>query len=309
MQETPPVAGASTPEANDGLDFINPLDEPVNEKSYATAGLNTDGLDLNTPIPEPKFTPPPIQPKAATPQPEKPKPEPLNPEMRNLSKADTSMAASHMAKMILQGYEWVHTLGNKWLQIPERKLMRLQEEGEINLNVMIDYDYGKKIRAGDIIQDYNEQVKDILTVSDEFKQEATPLLEKVLAKRGIGMTDEQMLIYLFGKDLATKSIIMFQQKSQTKQLIEAIKMATQARYAQVATPAPPPPPPPPPPPASNDYGYGGQQQQQQQQQQQEQQSTTVVAGQQQSAPYVEPEEQGYKPKVKRPRGRIPTKKD
>jgi hypothetical protein len=226
------------PEERKAVDF-NPLDEQVNEKAYTTPNTNTQGIDLNAPIPEPRFTPPPMDKRTINQdQPKQPKPEPMNPEMKNLGKKDTEMAAGHMAKLIIQGYEWMHQLANKGLQVSEKKLNKLQAEGEINLNAMIDYDYGKKIRAGDFFVEYNQQVSNVLTVSQEFKDEATPLLEKVLAKRGIGMTDEQMLMFVFGKDIAAKSMIFFQQKAQMNHMLSSIKEATMAQYAQAAPPPP-----------------------------------------------------------------------
>jgi hypothetical protein len=224
------------PEERKAVDF-NPLDEQVNEKAYTTPNTNTQGIDLNAPIPEPRFTPPPMDKRTINQeQGKQPKPEPLNPEMKNLGKKDTEMAAGHMAKLIIQGYEWMHQLANKGLQVSEKKLNKLQAEGEINLNAMIDYDYGKKIRAGDFFVEYNQQVSNVLTVSQEFKDEAKPLLEKVLAKRGIGMTDEQMLMFVFGKDIAAKSMIFFQQKAQMNHMLASIKEATMAQYAQAAPP-------------------------------------------------------------------------
>lgn len=233
------------------VDF-NPLDEPVNEKRYTSPNVNANPNDLNKPIEEPRFAPPPMQ-KKTIPQFEekKPKPEPFNPDMKNIPKKETEMAAAQMAKLIIQGYEWMHQLANKGLQISEKKLIKLQAEGEINLNAMIDYDYGKKIRAGEFFQDYNEQVKNILYVSDTFKEETTPVLERVLAKRGVGMTDENYLLFLFGKDIAEKSMIFFQYKSQMNYMIESIKEATMSQFVQQAPPPPPsqrqstPPPPPP----------------------------------------------------------------
>lgn len=136
----------------------------------------------------------------------------------------------------MQGYEWMHDLANKGLQVSEKKLNKLQAEGEINLNAMIDYDYGKKIRAGEFFQEYNEQVKGVLKVSDEFKEETIPVLERVLAKRGVGMTDEQYLMFLFGKDIAAKSMIFFQQKAQMNYMIESIKQATMSQFVQQAPP-------------------------------------------------------------------------
>jgi hypothetical protein len=221
------------------IDF-NPLDEQVNEKPYTIPNVNTTGVDMNAPIEEPRFSPPPIDKiKRDTPKP--PPRDPINPEMKHLGKKDTDMAAGYAAKLIMQGYEWMHELGNRFLQVSEKKLNKLQADGEINLNAMIDYDYGKKIRAGEFFKEYNNQNKDLLQVSDEFKAEAMPLLEKVLAKRGIGMTDEQMLIFVFGKDIAAKTMIIFQQKAQMNMMIASIKEATTGMYA------PPPPSPPPPP--------------------------------------------------------------
>lgn len=268
------------PEERKPVDY-NPLDEAVNEKPYTTPNVNTSNVNLNAPIEEPRFAPPPIDTKRNIKQDQKPpKPDPVNPEMRNLGKKDTEMAASHMAKLILQGYEWMHDLANKGLKVSEKKLNKLQADGEINLNAMIDYDYGKKIRAGDFFIEYNQQVANVLQVSPEFKEEVTPILEKVLAKRGIGMTDEQMLMFMFGKDIAAKSMIFFQQKAQMNMMIASIKEATTSQYAQAA---PPPPPPP-------------------QQQPTAQTTRTTAPVQREEVIAVEPEEYEIEPK-KRQRGR------
>ena len=217
---------------------INPLDEAVNEKAYSRPNFNATTEDLNKPISEPSFAPPPIQ----KPQVEREDPrkrEPVNPEFSGLPKKDKEMAASHMAKLILQGYEWIHDLGNKGLKVSEKKLNKLQAEGEMNLNAMIDYDYGKKMRAGDFFKEYNYQVEGILKVSDEFKEEVTPVLERVLAKRGVGMTDEQLLMFMFGKDIAAKSMMFFQQKQQLNFMIQSIKEATSSQFVQQAPPPQP----------------------------------------------------------------------
>jgi len=216
---------------------INPLDEAVNEKTYSRPNYNASVDDLNKPIEEPRFAPPPMQ-KPNVEREDPKKREPVNPEFSGLPKKDKEMAASHMAKLILQGYEWIHDLGNKGLKVSEKKLNKLQAEGEMNLNAMIDYDYGKKMRAGDFFKEYNQQVEGILKVSDEFKEEVTPVLERVLAKRGVGMTDEQLLMFMFGKDIAAKSMMFFQQKQQLNFMIQSIKEATAGQFVQQASPQP-----------------------------------------------------------------------
>ena len=215
---------------------LNPLDEPVNEKRYTQPIVNASTADLNKPIQEPSFAPPPLQPKNISSNDEPRKREPINPEMKSIPKKETEFAAKQAAQMIIQGYEWAHGLANNALKVSEKKLNQLQAEGEINLNAMIDYEFGKPIRAGEFFQIYNQQVTNVLTVSDEFKEEATPVLERVLAKRGIGLTDEQYLMYLFGKDIAAKSVLFFQHKAQLNFMIENIKAATTSQYARQAPP-------------------------------------------------------------------------
>jgi hypothetical protein len=229
--------------------IVNPLDEPVNEKSYTNANVNVEGADFTKPIDEPRFTPPPFQKR--NPQEEKKNQEPVNPEMKNLSKKETALATQQMAKLILSGYEMLHGFANKAVQISEKKLNKLQADGEINLNAMVEYSYGQRIRAGDFFQEYNNQAGNLFSVSDEFKEEVTPVLERVLAKRGIGITDENLLVILFAQDLAVKGGLFFQQKQTLNLMIESIKQATTAQFTYSAPPPPPPPPPPqqtPPPP-------------------------------------------------------------
>ncbi|MBM3201302.1 MAG: hypothetical protein FJZ56_02715 [Chlamydiae bacterium] len=227
---------------------LNPLDEVVDERRYTRPNVDAHNMDFSKPIDEPRFTPPPLQPRNISTNTEPRKREPINPEMKNIPKKETEMAAAQAAALIIQGYEWAHDLANKGLLVTEKKLNKLQAEGEINLNAMIDYDYGNKIRAGDFFQDYNKQVDGLLKVSDEFKEEVKPVLERVLAKRGIGLTDEQYLIYLFGKDIAAKSMIFFQQKAQLNYMIDSIKQATTAQYVPQAPPRPSRPPSKPEPP-------------------------------------------------------------
>jgi hypothetical protein len=97
------------------------------------------------------------------------------------------------------------------------------------------------MRAGDFFKEYNNQVEGILKVSDEFKEEVTPVLERVLAKRGVGMTDEQLLMFMFGKDIAAKSMMFFQQKQQLNFMIQSIKEATAGQFVQQAPPPQPQP--------------------------------------------------------------------
>lgn len=218
----------------------NPFISPVNEKPYSQMNVNVEQQRMYAPIPEASLNSNTIDGNenaygmlngemagmggaslGGSNQ-------SFNPSMNNLSDKDTKESAEHLAKAIVDGYEQLHVLGNNWLQISQKELNNLVAEGLVNLNVEIPYEYGKFIPAGELIKEVNEQNKDVLSVSKEFRKEVIPLLTKILAKRGVGMTDEQKLMFIVGKDLVLKGIVIYQVKSATKQLIEVIKEYTNA---------------------------------------------------------------------------------
>jgi hypothetical protein len=180
---------------------------------------------------------------------------PFNPMMNDIPDADKKMGAQHMAKLLVDGYEQLHVFGNKALQVPERKIRKLEKEGLIDLSIPIPYEYGKTITAGEFLQDFNEQNKDALSVSKEFKKEVTPVLTRVLEKRGAGLTDEQYLGYLVGKDLVVKLVIVAQLRTTMNDMINVIKDYTEATRAGGGVPSQPQPTQPQPQPTQPQQVY------------------------------------------------------
>jgi hypothetical protein len=226
----------------------NPLMDNVNEKPYSSQGITASQEQLQYAIPEPSYQP---QSVGSRENPYKTiqngcrmssggadkESTPINPSMNPLGDAEKKEGAKHMAKLIIDGYEQMHIFANKGLQFNPSKLRKLESEGLIDLSIPLPDGYGNTITAGGFIQEFNEQSKDSLTVSSSFKKEATPILERVLAKRGAGLTDEQMLIYIFGKDIAIKGVLFYQMKSTMNEMIEIIKQQTES-YKEGGTPPP-----------------------------------------------------------------------
>ena len=223
----------------------NPLDEAVNEKVYTRPNASFTATELNTPIAEPSFNPPP-QPK------EKAKQEPFNPDLKDVSGKDKELAASYVANMIMDGYELVHVLANNALIFNEKKLAKLERNGDIDLSLPIQYG-SQQISLGEFISKFNQNNTNLLKVTPEFRQEVMPVLIKVLEKRGAGMTDEQYLMFLFAKDIGVKSIIAFQAIGEMREMknvmIEHTRMMKemmsrgQMPPTMQATPPPPQPEP------------------------------------------------------------------
>ena len=226
----------------------NPLMDNVSEKPYSVQNVTVSQEELSGFIPEPTYQPQSIggrqnpyktirdggsmsggeasASEGAT----------VNPSMNQVPDADKKEGAKHLAKLIVDGYEQLHGFANMGLQFNQRKLRRLESEGEIDLSIPVPDGYGNSVTAGGFIEEFNEQSKDTLTVSPQFKKEVTPILERVFAKRGAGLTDEQMLMYLFGKDIAVKGVIFYQMKGQMNDMIEIIKEQTAAYRGGGGTP-------------------------------------------------------------------------
>jgi hypothetical protein len=242
----------------------SPFSDNVNEKPYTASQGGLSQEQLMGAIPEPMYQSQPLNTRdnpydmlnGETPRNggRSSEPPPINPSMNNIPDAEKKMGAEHLAKLIMDGYEQLHVFGNKALQFSDKKLRKLAAEGEIDLNIQIPYEQGQTLSASEFVQSFNEQSKDTLTVSREFKKEVTPVLTRVLEKRGAGLTDEQYLAFMFGKDIIVKGIIVAQMRSTMKDLIEVMKEYTVAQRGsgytsptatQAAKPTTPPPAPTP----------------------------------------------------------------
>lgn len=221
----------------------NPLGESVNEKSYTRPNVTIDADELNTPIPEPTYQAENIS-STTQQMPKQPKQplQQLNPEMEDLSNKDKRDSAKYVAETIVGGYEFICGLANRGLLFNENKLKKLQASGEIDLGMQLPIGNGQYMTIYEFIQEYNEQNKDALAVSQEFKDEIIPVLTKVLEKRGIGMTIEQKLLFIAGKDVAQKAIISFQLVAIMKEMQNNWKEFYLSSKQQQAPPPPPPQP-------------------------------------------------------------------
>ena len=216
----------------------NPFGDNVQQRSYTQSNNSASADQMGGYIPEPQYVPQDINMRedpyalisgtggtrggGGAPRQDAP---PINPAMNDLSDSDKKLGAEHLAKLCVDGYEQLHVFGNKLVQFNERKLRKLQSEGEIDLSQHVPYEAGRTMSGYEFVQAFNEQSKDTLTVSREFKKEVTPVLTRVLEKRGAGLTDEQYLGFLVAKDVAVKLVIISQMRGAMNDVIEMMKEA------------------------------------------------------------------------------------
>jgi len=229
----------STPEVEIIEDF-SPLDAPVKQRSYTqhhVADAQVVG-DLE----EPTFQPPSYsdfdEGEGTEPEPERP----FNQSYSELDGKEKTMGAKMMAEMTLDLYEKGCGFLGKLPEISEGKLDRLIAEGEIDGDIQIPTE-GGNLGVKDFAREYNDSIKDAFGVSEEFKEKVKPPLERVFKKRGIGMTDEQLLMYYFATDIGAKGVQAFMLRKTANGILDSLKentIAIREQNSRQRTPQPEP---------------------------------------------------------------------
>ncbi len=150
---------------------------------------------------------------------------PFNQEYSELPNKEKAMGAEMMAEMVLDLYGKGCGFLGKLPQMSEQKLDRLIAEGELDSRLVIETQAGD-MPVKEFAVEYNKTFKEAFEVSDEFRENVKPPLERVFKKRGLGMTDEQLLIYYFATDFGAKGVQAFMMRKQTNEIIDNLKQQT-----------------------------------------------------------------------------------
>jgi hypothetical protein len=225
------------------MDDFSPLDAPVKQRSYTQHKIYADS-DVVPELEEPTFQAPNFSDfDEASPEAEKEPEKPFNEAYSELDGKEKTMGAEMMAEMTLDIYEKGCGFLGKLPEISEAKLDKLIAEGEIDGDIQLPTESGS-LGVKDFANEYNSSIKEAFEVSDEFKEKVRPPLIRVLKKRGIGMTDEQLLAYYFVTDLGTKTAQAFMLRKTANNILDSLKENTLAiRESQVTKPSAPTPTP------------------------------------------------------------------
>lgn len=202
-------------------DDFSPLDAPVKQRKYTQHHIAD--AQIVEELDEPTFMPPSISDfddSEDTPEYNEPE-RPFNEAFNELPKKDKEMGAKMAVEVTLNLYEKGCSLLGKLAEIPEQKLDRLIAEGEIDPNIEIPVQ-GGSVGVKEFAKEFNESTKDAFEVSDDFKEQVKPVMERVFQKRGIGMTDEQTLIYMFGTDLLAKGASAFMLRKTVNGVLDSL---------------------------------------------------------------------------------------
>lgn len=231
------MADEKNNQTTDNGSNYNPLAEPVVERDYSTPEIN---FNDQAPIDEPLFattdaplieTAPDVRDQQ---KPEDTTSPAANAATNDLNDKDKKIAAQTATKVMLDGYGKFWGFAGRLAKISERKLGKEIRNGNINERLMLPVDTGsgpQEISLQSFVQAYNGSIDEALSVDEDFVKEISPVLTRVLMKRGIGMTDEQLLLWILGKDVAVKLQIGFQFMQNSKDMMATFReMSPTADY-------------------------------------------------------------------------------
>jgi len=211
-------------------DDYNPFSESVVERDYATPKPASGLIDE---LEEPSFMPPTYEDIIQDRQEQEatgindtfdnPFDNP-NPAMNDLDSKDKKIACESLVDTVLDAYEQAHRYAQYIVKVDEETLMQKQAEGKIDLAMQIPVsETGDTMSVAEFVAQYNEQGANAIKYDKDFGIKVRPAMIRVFMKRGWGMTDEQFLLYMFGKDIAIKVGIMFQLKKTINGTLEMIE--------------------------------------------------------------------------------------
>ena len=216
----------------------NPFAESVVERDYSTPKVASGIVEE---IEEPSFIPPSYEEiksqNEVTEDPINPFDSP-NEAYNELEDREKKIATEMLVDTVLDGYEQLHGLAQYFTAYDKEKLLEKQAQGKIDLNEVIPVnERGDSMKVGDFVEQYNQQSKEALSYDKEFGEKVKPSMMRVFQKRGYGMTDEQYLLYMFGKDISIKSMMVYSLRKSINSTISTLervhKQKQESSYEQI----------------------------------------------------------------------------
>ena len=209
----------------------NPFAESVVERDYSTPKVASGVVED---IDEPQFIPPSYEDiVSGGAEGEGVEPDDLgspfdnpNPAFNELENKDKKIACESLVDTALDAYEQLHKYAQFVVKVDEEELLEKHQAGKIDLNETIPVsENGDTMTISEFMGQYNQQGQEALSYDKEFGYKVRPAMVRVFMKKGWGMSDEQYLLYMFGKDIAVKVGIMYQLKKTINTTLETLEKA------------------------------------------------------------------------------------
>lgn len=211
---------------------FNPLDERVNEKSYAQGANNHfSQSEMNSDLGEPSYNPPPdddfeipSSEEKKVKKDEKPAPpKPFNPSMADVPEGEKFERAKQMGDNLMMMFEKMHEMGNELLKISDKNIRKRVAAGELDMEMTVPFEIGSEVTFREFVQEYNNQCNDVHKVTPEFKKALMPSVYAELAKHGHGMSNGQNIVFLLTQHMFQQGFKHYQMRMTTKSVFDFAK--------------------------------------------------------------------------------------
>lgn len=169
-----------------------------------------------------------------------------NPALNELDDRERRIASEQMVDAVLDTYDTLSTMSGNLARMDEQKVREMISSGKIDSNRRIPVDeHGNTVSVMEFVQGYNAQVGTAVENDPAFRKKVRPAMVRVFSKRGWGMTDEQFLLFAFGKDISIKAVTLYGMKKGVNDILKRLQEEAKGKTSARPTPQPPQPTPPP----------------------------------------------------------------
>lgn len=124
-----------------------------------------------------------------------------------LSGKTQSELTGNLANTIVDLYKFGINFGKKCALRTKQDYQRKALLGKFDMKVL-NYKYdlgdGEAVRYGELVNNYNDTVEEVMTLDENTESDMRTLIKRIGKKKGVGMSDETALALLVGRDLVTK---------------------------------------------------------------------------------------------------------
>lgn len=248
------VAGGIIPAEQQDQDFLKAMNLPKEDpdkykhnEEYNTFAGNVKprgehaNIKTDPSIQEvPEYTPP------STPPPPKEPAKPIlapNPAINDMSAADKEKAAAALVDVILNVWTFIKMGAGSKAGIDIDKVKDLAAQAKIDLNAQIPIGPNEYVSLAQMIESFNAQAPSAFVVSEDFKNKVREPMIREFVKRGIGLTDLQLIIVYWGIEIVTTGWNFWDLKKQGNKIInnqmELLKLARETQSKNTARPVAP----------------------------------------------------------------------
>ena len=120
-----------------------------------------------------------------------------NPAMDELEDKEAKKAANDLVETIFNGLDWASELLRESCLVSKPKLQRKSLKGEFDMT-LLDVPLTEEEGGGtfwDAFESLNDTAATAFVIKDEWKENVRKPLRNILIKKGLGVTDEQQLLF------------------------------------------------------------------------------------------------------------------